>query len=373
MTASAVLEAERVAFRIGDRPILADVSLRLGAGEVVAVLGPNGAGKSTLVRLLLGLERPHAGAVRLRGTPLSDLSERERLDLVGLLQGSPMFAGSVAGNVAYGLRLRGVAPAERARRVEAALDRMGVAGLGGRDVRSLSGGETQRVAIARATVLDPDVLLLDEPAAGLDVASRRRLLADLEAAVRRGGGATLLVTHDPQEAFALADRVCVLEGGAVSQEGAPADIVAEPASAFIAELTGAELVVDGVLVARRERLVEVEMGGGVRWLAVPAAHSAADWTPGRRVHVAYRPEDVALTQSGGGAPSTPRNRAQGTVSSMAPLGGLVRVRLEGPVPLVALITREGATELDLAPGRQVSALLKAVATRAYMAPAKHPS
>ncbi len=360
------LEAAGLAYRVGSTAILRDVSLRLDPGEVVAVLGPNGAGKSTLVRLLLGLERAPRGTVRFRGEPLARLAPAARRGLVGLLQRSPLFAGTAAANVGYGLRLRRVPPGERVRRVEAALAGMGIAHLAGRDVRTLSGGEIQRVAIARATVLDPDVLLLDEPSADLDVASRRRLLGDLESAVRRGRGATLIVTHDPREAFTLADRVYVLEEGRVSQHGTPADIVADPASPFIAELTGAELVVDGRVEGVREGLVEVAMAGGTRWLAVPAS-DPVEWPPGTPVHVAYRPEDVALVEPGGDAASTPRNRVDLTVAGLAPLGGFVRVRLAGAIPLVALVTRAGADALGLAVGVRVSAHLKAVAARAFPA------
>ena len=364
------LEAAGLGYRIGSTAILRSVSLRIDPGEVVAVLGPNGSGKSTLVRLLLGLERAPEGTVRFRGEPLAPRAPAARLGLVGLLQRSPLFAGTAAANVAYGLRVRRVPRGERARRVEAALSGMGIAHLAGRDVRTLSGGEVQRVAIARATVLEPDVLLLDEPGADLDVATRRRLLGDLESAVRRGRGATLIVTHDPREAFTLADRVYVLEDGRVSQHGTPADIVADPASPFIAELTGAELVVDGRVEGVREGLVEVAMAGGTRWLAVPAS-DPGEWPPDAPVHVAYRPEDVALVEPGGDAASTPRNRVELTVAGLAPLGGFVRVRLAGAIPLVALVTRDGADALGLEVGGRVAAHLKAVAARAY--PAGHES
>ncbi|MEN8375384.1 MAG: ABC transporter ATP-binding protein [Gemmatimonadota bacterium] len=362
-----LLEARGVSYRVADKALLEGVSLRLRDGEVVAVLGPNGAGKSTLVRLLLGVEPPHGGEILLRGVPLTEATSAARRALVGLLQRSVLFSGTVAGNVGYGLRLRRVAAPRHAERVATALERMGVAHLSDRNVRSLSGGEAQRVAIARATVLDPDVLVLDEPGADLDVASRRRLLMDLESAVRGGRGGTILVTHDPDAAFALADRLYVLEGGRVVQAGTPADVVADPASPFVAELTGAELVVDGSLVSRRDALVEIELPGGPRWLAVPAADASA-WATGAPMHVAYRPEDLILAEPDSTALSTPRNRVDATIVSVTPAGGLVRVRLDGPPSLVALVTREGAAELDLAPGNRVSARLKAVAARAYAAP-----
>jgi ABC-type sulfate/molybdate transport systems ATPase subunit len=361
------MEASGIVQRIGATAVLDGVSLALHASEVVALPGPHGAGTTTLVRLLLGPARPDAGTIRFRGRPLAD-EPAARSRIVGLLQRSPLFGGTVAENVAYGLRVRREPRADRGRRVREALARLGIEHLAGRDVRGLSGGEAQRVAIARATVLNPDLLILDEPASDLDVATRRRLLADLEAAVRRGRMATLIVTHDPREAFAMADRVYVLERGRVSQEGSPTDIVADPASPFIAELTGAELVVDGRLAGAREGLVEVTMAGGVRWLAVPA-DDPATWPAGSRLHVAYRPEDVVLAAAGAAPVSTPRNRSDATVDGLAPLGGFVRVRLAGPIPLVALVTREGAEALDLRRGSRVSARLKAVAARAYLAAA----
>ena len=360
-----VLEAVGVHKRLGALPVLEDVSLALHPAEVVAVLGPNGAGKSTLVRVCLGLDRPDRGSILFRGRPLAD-GRAGAGRIVGLLQRAPLFSGTVGDNVAYGLRVAGVSRLEAPRRIRSALARLGIEHLAERDVRQLSGGESQRVAIARATVLEPDVLVLDEPASDLDVATRRSLLEDLEAAVRSGSRATLLVTHDPREAFALADRVVVLEAGRVSQEGTPADLVAAPASPFVAALTGAELVVDGRLRRLRDGLVEVAVAGGGPWLAVPATDPAG-WPADAALHVAYRPEDVVLVAPDDAATSTPRNRTEATVATVTPQGGFVRVRLSGAIPLVALVTRDGADALGLRPGCRVAAHIKAVAARAYLA------
>ena len=365
-----LLRATGLERRYGAHTVVDGVDLEVREGEVLAVLGPNGAGKSTLFRLLLLLEGPDDGAVEVSGRAVRPGAPEARR-LAGLFQRPVLFAGSVVANVEYGLRARGVGRSERRRRAASVLEALGLAPLAGAAVGTLSGGEAQRVALARALVLEPDVLLLDEPTAGLDVMVRRRFRHELEALLRSRARSAVLITHDAADAFALADRIAVMEEGRLVQVGTPTELVVAPATPFVAEFTGAELLLDGVVEESREGVVTVRVAADTRLVA-----AAEPWAPvpvpGARAHVAYRPEDVMLAPAEGAGTSSARNDVPATVAALTPAGGLVRVRLGGPLPLTALLTREGADALGLAPGARVVARIKATALRAYPAAPLRP-
>lgn len=361
---AAILTAEGLVRSYGDRRVVDVERLDLARGEVMAVLGPNGAGKSTLFRLLLLLERPDAGRILLNGRPVSPRDVRARRRMAGVLQRPHLFSGTVRGNVEYGLRATGIAPASWAARIDRTVAELGLGDLAGADVRTLSGGEAQRVALARALVLEPDVLLLDEPAANLDVTVRRRFREELGRLMRERAGSVILITHDAADAFDLADRVAVMEAGRIVQVGTPEDLTAEPATPFIAAFTGAELVLDGSVEEVVGGTLVIRAGQALLVARCPDAGVAV----GERVHVRYRPEDVTLAPNlePVGAPQTSaRNRLRMTVRSATPAGGLVRIRLEGPASLAALVTRESAERLNLTPGATVLALLKTSALSVY--------
>lgn len=360
----ALLLGERLRRRYGGRLVLDVDELAVHRSEVLAVLGPNGAGKSTLFRLLLLLERPDGGRIYFDGREVTRGDLAAMRQMAGVFQRAMLFSGTVESNVALGLRARGVPRRERARRVAAALEWVGLERLARTPVTSISGGEAQRVALARALVVEPDVLLLDEPTANLDVTVRRRFREDLERLVRRRAGAAVLITHDPAEAFALADRIAVIQEGRIVQVAAPADIVMDPATPFVAAFTGAELLLNGRVIEHADGLVAVELPGGTRLHAVVGPEHA--FSPGAPAHVAYRPEDVML--SAVAAETSARNRLAVRVAALTPAGSLIRVRLEGGIDLAALVTRESAERLELAPGRPVIAYLKATALRAFPAP-----
>jgi tungstate transport system ATP-binding protein len=364
MSGESLLAADGARRAYGDRAVLGGVSLGVAAGEVLAVLGPNGAGKTTLFRLLLLLERPDGGRILHRGRPVHPGDRRAARRLAGVFQRPHLFSGSVRHNVEFGLRARGLSRGESAARAAAALERVGLGGWQGVPAATLSGGEAQRVALARALVLEPEVLLLDEPTANLDMTVRRAFREDLERLVRTGSGAAVVITHDPADAFSLADRVAVLESGRITQLGTPEELALAPATPFVAALTGAELILDGVLVWRVEELVEVTVGAGTRVLGTAATGFRAE--PGAPVHVAYRPEDVVLLAPGSDQLSSARNCLPCRVAVMSPAGGLVRIRLDAPgMALVALITRGSAERLDLRRGAEAEAHIKATALRVY--------
>jgi iron(III) transport system ATP-binding protein len=237
-----VIELVDVAARRGPAQVLERVSLSIGAGEVLALAGPSGAGKSTLLRLVLGLDAPSAGEVRLRGRTVS----RERRIVVppeerGLgmvfqdLALWPHF--SVHENLAFGLSARDVPRSAREARIAEALRAVGLAAAARRKPGDLSGGERQRVAIARALVTEPDAVLFDEPLANLDVALKRDLCGLLRRLLHERHVSALYVTHDPREAAALADRIAILEAGRVTQVGTATELRAAPLTPFVRAFT----------------------------------------------------------------------------------------------------------------------------------------
>ena len=228
-------------------PVLDGVDLEVAEGEVLVLLGPSGCGKSTLLRAIAGLERPSAGRILWRGHDLTDVATHERG--FGLMfQDHALFPHrDVSGNVEFGLRVSGMPADQRVQRVARALEMVGLAGFGRRRVDTLSGGEAQRVALARSVAAGPRLLMLDEPFGSLDRVLRERLTADLGVLLRRLGQAVVHVTHDHDEAFALADRIAVLGDGRIDRIGAPAEVWADPRSVHAAECLGHEnlVVLDG--------------------------------------------------------------------------------------------------------------------------------
>ncbi|MGH7552982.1 MAG: ABC transporter ATP-binding protein, partial [Longimicrobiales bacterium] len=252
----------------------------------------------------------------------------------------------------------------RVDRVREALSWVGLETMKTRSVRDLSGGEAQRVALARALVLAPELLVLDEPTANLDTTVRRRFREDLERLARTHARAAILITHDPTDAFSLADRIVVMQDGVVVQQGSPEALVLDPATPFIATFTGAELLLDGAVCGFDEGLPLIELTAGVMIMVSPAT-DREPLVVGQRVHVAYRPEDVVLAPAGAAAVTSALNRFPLQVDTLTPAGGLVRVRLGGQLQLTALITRRSAETLGLEAGGPVIAQLKAAALRAY--------
>jgi molybdopterin-binding protein len=358
-----VLAAHGLRRRYGDRVVVDVDRFTVAPGEIIAVLGPNGAGKSTLLRLLMLLERPDAGQVLFRGRPVDPSDRPVRRHLAGVFQKPYLFTGTVAENVEFGLVARGMPRAERHRRVAEALDWLDLAPYARAPVHSLSGGEAQRVGLARALVLKPAILFLDEPTANLDATIRRRFREDLERLLRARAGSAVLVTHDASDAFAVADRIAVMEEGRIVQTGTPADVVLEAATPFIAAFTGAELMLRGVVTGHDGTLVLIRSPGGA---TIVASTPEGETLPtGATAHVAYRPEDVVLAPADAQVATSARNRFRVRVTATAPAGGLVRVRLGGEVEMNALLTRQSARELDVTPGRDVCAYVKSTALRAF--------
>jgi molybdate transport system ATP-binding protein len=334
-----------------------DVDLAVASGELVVLLGPNGAGKTTLLRALAGLVPLDRGRVVLDGGVLEDAEggewvATEHRPIGFVFQDYLLFPHlSALENVAFGLRARGLTKVEARRRAAAWLERVGLAAHAASRPRALSGGQAQRVALARAMAGDPRLLLLDEPLAALDAATRAEVRRDLRRHLASFDGTRLLVTHDPLEAIALADRLVVLEEGKVTQTGTPAEVSEHPRSRYVAELVGINLY-RGQADGRSVRLV----GGGTV--------VAADINHGE-VFAAVHPHAVALHRH---VPEgTPRNVWAGTADAVEVVGDRVRVQVTGPVPVVAEVTPAAAAELRLAEGGQVWVSVKATEVTVYPA------
>jgi molybdate transport system ATP-binding protein len=304
--------------------VRADVTAE--AGEVLVVIGPNGAGKSTLLRAIAGLE---PGRVQVGDADWTDLDVPQRR--VGyVFQDQSLFPHlSALDNVAFGPRARGRSRADAERVARHWLERFGIADLAGRRPRELSGGQAQRVAIARALATEPEVLLLDEPFSGLDVSVQMALRIELGRHLSDFPGVALLVTHDAIDALTLADRVLVLDDGAVAQVGRPAEVAAEPRTPHVARLVGLNLVAD------REEMIA--------------------FTPDSVVVSLHEPE------------GSTRLRWRGTIASLAPHGDAVRLLVHASPDLLADLTPAAAVELGLVPGREVWLSAKATAVSRYAA------
>jgi tungstate transport system ATP-binding protein len=326
-------------------------------GQTLAVIGPNGSGKSTLLLGLAGLLKPTQGEIRLQGQTIQpkDLpAYRRRIGLV--LQDPLLLDTSVNNNLAVGLRFRHLPKAEINRRVNLWASRLGIAHLLSRPARYISGGEAQRASLARAFVLQPELLLLDEPFSALDAPSRTRLLADLQTLLEETRITTVFITHNLDEALMLGDQVAVLLVGRLRQVGTPEAIFATPSDSDVAAFVGVETIIPGQVLSTQDGQVLVEAQGN-QFAAIGEA------APGRPVYLCLRPEDITLwlKEETKSSHSSARNHLTGQVSRLSQQGPLVRVVVDCGFPLTALITRTSAHEMGLTEGSPVEAAFKASA------------
>jgi len=235
---TAGLTIEGVSQRFGATEVLHDVSLAIAAGEFVVLLGPSGCGKTTLLNLIAGFAEPSRGRILIGGRDMAGIPPRDR-PTTTVFQDYALFPHMTLGdNVAFGLRMRGVGRAERRARAAAMLELVGLAGRDGARPHELSGGQRQRVALARALAVEPEVLLLDEPLGALDLKLRRAMQEELKAIQRRVGTTFVHVTHDQEEAMAIADRVVVMNAGRIEDEGPPRQVYLRPRTLFSAGFMG---------------------------------------------------------------------------------------------------------------------------------------
>jgi len=346
-----VLEARDLSVERDGREVARADHLALDAGETLALLGPNGAGKTSLLLALASL-LPSRGELLARGEPIRDvLAYRRRIAVV--FQRPLLLDRTALENAMLGLRLRGIAAPDAKTRARAALERLGVAALAHRDAARLSGGEAQRVSIARALALDPELLFLDEPFGGLDAPARERLIADLARALREGAPrvATIVVTHDRDEALALADRVAVVMAGRVRQQGRAAEVFARPIDETVAAFVGVENVLPATVERATDEITTLRVGDALVFVTEPPPAA------GDGVLLLIAPDDVVISRQHGS--SSERNALTGRITAIESIGRRVRITLDCGFPLVAHVTHQAARELSLAKGETVTASFKA--------------
>ena len=335
-----------------------DVSFEVRPGEVLALLGRNGAGKSTVLRARAGLLAVDRGRVKVDGVALDDAGSglfvpAERRPIGFVFQDYLLFPHlSALENVAFGLRARGMAKSDARDRAAEWLHRMGLADQASHRPGSLSGGQAQRVALARALATEPRVLMLDAPLAALDAGARREVRRDLGHHLASFPGMRVLVTHDPVDVYALADRVAVLDAGRIVQTGTITEVTAHPKSRHVAEMVGTNLVTGTV-------------SGPVLTTPTGARVVVAD-APVGEVFAVIRPQSVALSLAAVHDVSA-RNVWPMVVTDLDRMGDRVRVALDGPLPLTAEITVAAMDALSLSPGDAVYASVKATEIEVYPA------
>lgn len=345
----------RAAVRLARGHFALSAELTADAGTTVAVLGPNGAGKSTLLRALAGLERIDQGRIEIDGRLVDDGASvfvQPRARNVGLVfQDYALFGHlTVLENVAFGPRARG-AGRQRSRQVaHDLLERLGIDHVADQRPSQVSGGQAQRVALARALATSPTLLLMDEPLSALDAETRTSVRIELQRQLAQYPGTAILVSHDPLDAMLLADRIVVLESGAIAQEGAPGDLARRPATPYVAALMGVNLLSG---TADRGELA-LDGGGSLR---------IADQGLRGRALAVIRPEaiTISLHEPQGSA----RNAWQGRVTAVELLHDRVRVHAEGRPGVIATVTPAAIADLRIDAGTTVWLSVKAVEIDAY--------
>ncbi|MBI2254645.1 MAG: ABC transporter ATP-binding protein [Proteobacteria bacterium] len=326
-----LLELKAVSKSFGQTEVLQRIDLAVRDGEFITILGPSGSGKTTILRMIGGFESPSSGEILLDGADISALPINKR-PFNTVFQDYALFPHmTVAANVGYGLKVRGVKNAEIETRVGEALQLVALRDFAGRFPAQLSGGQRQRVALARAIICRPRLILLDEPLAALDVELRRQMQSFLKDIQREIKTTFLFVTHDQEEAIAMADRICVMNSGHIQQLGSAHEVYYRPASEFVARFFGDNNLVEGRLgpSSGDRRRIETPLGALV--CAIDGQPHLAAAPEGAAAYAVFRPEALSLASTG----SSEENRAHGLVTGLHFAGAhtLTSIRAGGHEPV----------------------------------------
>lgn len=351
-----LLEVRGLSVVRGGVQVLDIPSLLLHENEVLSIIGPNGAGKSTLLLALASLLHPTAGEMRCRGEIISSRrsSDIYRRRLAMVFQEPLLFDTSVFENVATGLKIRGLSRSDIKGRVQRSLELFNIRHLADRSARKLSGGEAQRTSLARAFAINPEMILLDEPFASLDPPTRLALIEDLERILKETSTAAVMATHDQLDALRLSDRMAVMQGGRIIQEGPPVEVMHRPADEFVASFVGMENVLNGRVIAQNEGILTVSSAD--RLIEFPGMSAL-----GEEALFCIRPEHITITTADPGGATSARNIFPATITKIIPMGAYHKLHLECGFPLVAYLTSQSLGTLHLAEGAQVFASFKATA------------
>ncbi len=344
--------------RFGAFTALKSISLEIASGEFVCFLGPSGCGKTTLLRAIAGLDRQDEGRIEIAGRDVSHLPPAAR-DFGIVFQSYALFPNlSVTDNVGYGLVNRRSSREATAKRVSELLALVGLPEQGAKYPSQLSGGQQQRVALARALATSPSLLLLDEPLSALDARVRVRLRDEIKDLQRRLGVTTIMVTHDQEEAMAMADRIVVMNHGVIEQVGTPVEVYTRPTTAFVADFVGHMTFLD----ARVRDLGHADAGSLT--LTIPSLASTPAGTP---VRIGFRPEEVQVRSANQAA----ENQVPVTVRTLAFLGSFCRATLDPVAPgapsFVADLSANDVSDLSIAIGSKLTVSLPPSALRVFPA------
>jgi spermidine/putrescine ABC transporter ATP-binding subunit len=310
---------DRVTKYYGDVLAVDDVTLDIQEGEFVTLLGPSGCGKSTLLRMVSGFIEPTAGDIRLHGDSVLGVPPHRRNTSM-VFQDYALFPHrTVAQNLGFGLRMRKLAKADIARRVEAMLELLSLTGMGGRRIGEISGGQQQRVALGRALIVEPAVLLLDEPLGALDFKLRKQMQFELKRIQRQVGITFIYVTHDQEEALTMSDRVAVMNGGRIEQCASPQEVYRQPASAFVADFVGEANLMPCRVDAVEGATLRLANSAGESFVA--RARDGHDIVKGAQVTLVVRPENIVLDAN----PGADFNGVRATVNEVAFSGATVAI------------------------------------------------
>ncbi len=332
---SSGVELKNVVMTFGDQTVLHNIDLSIQPGSLTTLLGPSGCGKTTILRLIAGLELPTSGQVFLGSEDVSVLSASQR-DVGMVFQSYALFPHMTVGeNVGYGLKMMKIEPNQREIRVKDALDSVGLDGYQSRFIDQLSGGQQQRIALARALVLNPKVMLFDEPLSNLDSKLRRQMREDIRAIQQRLGVTAVYVTHDQDEALAVSDEVVVMREGAIAQQGSPKHLYLKPNSRFVATFMGDANIIEGKILID-DQTVLAEIYG----IQIKTTLPVEDYQQGKTL-IAIRPEALSLVKS------TSHPSLKGTVISRAYIGASTEYRVKVDSHELFLIIPTGGKEFDL--------------------------
>jgi ABC-type Fe3+/spermidine/putrescine transport system ATPase subunit len=322
--------------------ILDSIDMEIAPGEVIALLGPSGCGKTTLLRVIAGLQTPSRGEVLIGGEMITEVAPYKRG--VGMVfQNYALFPHmTVHDNIAFGLKMHRVSPEERARIVSITLEMLDLTHLRDRYPAQLSGGQQQRVAVARTIATRPSVLLLDEPLSALDKKLRDSMRSELRSLLKQVGITAIIVTHDQEEALAIADRVAVMERGTIAQLGTGAELYDRPNSRFVADFVGYMNYLDGAVTSIADGLAEVDIGGGPRLKASAAPNCGV----GDQVEIAVRPEMISISEAAPRAQASAANKLTSSLISEEFLGIVTYLRFKDELDREMLVIKTGKERHD---------------------------
>src|SRR4030065_1945481 len=347
--------------------------LSVEENKILVMIGPNGSGKSTLIRLINLLEEPDSGIIifngsNILGEKVDRIKIRKSMSVV--FQEPLLFSTSVYNNILMGLNIRKIKVQQRKETFNFLIEKLNLDKLLGRNPKSLSGGEQQRVALARALILEPKLLLLDEPLANIDPVLREELRSDIFVILKSIGRATIYVTHDRNEAMIIADDIAVINEGKVEQFGKNDEIFRKPTSGFVAKFVGVETLVEGIILECRDDVCRIMIKANNKRQNTDNTDYrngqnieifvAADAKPGEKVTLAIRPEDVTLYNDH--MPheiSSAMNSFRGVIIDIQDIGIFKKVEIDCGFKLVSFVTQNSIERLGLAEGKNITASIKA--------------